>query len=289
MPTPDLLLPGENLLLFGPTNAGKTNQLRKLIEEMATKERPARVYIFREPSSVTVLKPLVDRGICELEQFHPSHDPFIYIDNAVQGRVWRDGKWIDGEPHKYSLIANESLSGQGDLVLNALGRQAADGFNVGGEPAPGLKIKAGGQEIVVPSGSRSHYLVAQRWLLQKVWDAQLLPCPVVFTAHEDVVGLEKKSPDGEKSVEFSAALGIRGVIGPMVAGSALTGGLPKYFVFTFRLTTSPSETGNKKIMFTGNHKDGVLMGIANSRCDIPVRYEPSDVVAALKAIRAKLV
>lgn len=287
-----LLEPGENLLLYGKTNAGKTSQLRKIIEAMATKERPFRVYVTREPSSITILKPLVDRGICELEYYHPKHDAFVWISNAVEGKVFRgegkDAKWVDGHPENLSGIGFDSLSGQGDLVLNALGVQAAAGHNVGGEPAPGLKIQAGGQEMMVPSGSRSHYLVAQRWLLGKVWDAQLLPCPQVWTAHEDVVGLEKKAPDGEKSVEIAAGLGIRGVVGPMVAGSALTANLPKYFVYTFRLVTQVAESSNRHVMFTGNHKDGSLEGIANARCEIDVKVEPTDVVTTLRKIRTKL-
>lgn len=287
--TEQLLLPGENLLDYGPTNAGKTTQLRKLIEAMATKERPARAYIFREPSTRSILTPLELKGLCELEVFNPLvHDPIIWIDNATQGRVWKEGEWRDGDPARLSLVAFDSLSGCGDGVLNHLGVQAANGYNVGGEPAPGLKIKAQGAEIMVPSGSRSHYLVAQRWLLGKVWDAQNLPCPQVWNAHEDVVPLDKKHADGEKTIEIAATLGIRGVIGPMVAGSALTSSLPKYFVFTFRMTTIPADASNKHVMFTGNHKDGSLMGIANARCDVEVRQEPTDVVVMLRKIREKL-
>lgn len=285
-----LLEPGENLLLYGATNAGKTTQNRKLIEAMATKERPALVFATREPSTLTILRPLEDRGLCKIIYYHPKYDPFLWIDNATQGRVpSEDGKsFTEIGIENFCAVFFDSLSGQGDLVLNGLGEQAARGYNVGGEPAPGLKIQASGQEIVVPSGSRSHYLVAQRWLLGKVWQAQLLPIPQVWTAHEDVVGLEKKAPDGERSVEIAAALGIRGVVGPMVAGSALTANLPKYFVYTFRLVTLTAETSNKHIMFTGNHKDGSLQGIANARCDVPIRQEPTDVVKMLTDIRRKL-
>jgi hypothetical protein len=285
-----LLEPGENLILYGPTNAGKTTQLRKIIEATASKERPWRVYSTREPSTLTILRPLEALGLCQIVYYHPKHDPFIWIDNAAQGRVPEEAsnRWKDGEPAKLAGIGFDSLSGQGDLVLNGLGVNAANGYNVGGEPAPGLKIQAAGQEIMVPSGSRSHYLVAQRWLLGKVWESQLLPVPTVYTAHEDVVPLDKKHADGEKTLEIAASLGIRGVVGPMVAGSALTANLPKYFVFTFRLVTVPADASNKHVMFTGNHKDGALQGIANARCDVPVRQDPTDVVAMLKLIRKKL-
>lgn len=286
---PELLLePGESLLLYGGTNAGKSTQLRALIKAIATKERKARVYVTDKGGTRSILKPLEDAGICELEYFEPPMDPFIWIDNAAQGKLWRDGRWQDGKPADLALIGYEALSGCGDLVLNALGVQAAAGHNVGGEPAPGLKIEASGQSIMVPSGSRTHYLVAQRWLLEKVWQSQLLPCPVVWTSHEDIVPLDKKHADGEKTVEIASALGIRGVIGPMVAGSALTANLPKYFVFTFRLVVVPADASNKHIMFTGRHKDGSLEGLANARCEVPVRQDPTDVVKMLQLIRQKL-
>ena len=287
----NLLRAGENALLYGATNAGKTTQLRKIIEAMATVERPARVYVTDRGGTETILRPLVDKGICQLELYRDS-DRFMWIDNAVQGRVYREvnGKWqwVDGEPHKLCLIAFESLSGCGDLVVNALGQQAAAGQNVGGEPAPSLKIHAEGQTIAITSNSGTHYFVAQRWLLEKVWQSQLLPCPVVWTAHEEVVSLEKKDRQGNRELETAASLGIKGVVGPQVCGQALTKDLPKYFVFTFRLVKVPAESINKTVLYTGRHKDGPLEGLANARCEIELRQEPADVVQILQKIRKKL-
>lgn len=283
----NLLRAGENLLIYGATNAGKTTQLRRLIEAMATKEKPARVYVTDRGGTVSILQPLVDRGICQLEVYRDS-DRFMWIDNAVQGRIYREGRWVDGEPQKLCLIAFESLSGCGDLVVNALGQQAAAGFNVGGEPAPSLKVQADGQSIQIPSNSGTHYFVAQRWLLEKVWQSQLLPVPVVWTAHEEVVSLEKKDRQGNRELETAASLGIKGVIGPQVCGQALTKDLPKYFVFTFRMVKVPAEQINKTVLFTGRHKDGPLEGLANARCEIELKQEPADVVKILQKIRAKL-
>lgn len=288
---PLLLEPGENLLMYGPTGGGKTTQLRKLIEAMATKERPARVYVTDRGGTLTILRPLVAKGLVQLEIYREG-DRFIWINQAMQGNIYRDGKWVNGEPEKLCLIAFESLSGMGDLVINALGRQAAEGHNVGGEPAPGLRIQAQGQDIMVPASSRTHYLVAQRHLLEEVWNSQLLPVPVVWTAHEDIVPLDKKAPDGEKTVETVAGLGIRGLIGPLVVGSALTRELAKYFVFTFRLSQRVTDSGKTHIMFTGRHKDGNLEGLANARTPmnskVPLKVEPTDVVRVLQMIKTEL-
>lgn len=284
----ELLLPGENCMLYGPTGGGKTTQLRKLIEAMATKDRPARVYAAREPSTLTILSPCVRAGICQIVYHNPQQDPFMWIDNAMQGMLPGDGEnWVQGEPQNLSLIVFEGASSMSDLAMAGLGKQAAEGNNVGGEPAPALKIQSGGKTLMVESNSRSHYLVAQKFMLKRVWVAQTLPCPQVWTAHEDIVGLDKKTNDGTQR-EIAASLGIRGVIGPQLAGSALTAGLPKYFVFTFRLTAIPAEQSKKHVLYTGRHKDGDLEGIANARVDLPVRYEPADIVKVLTEIRGKL-
>lgn len=284
----ELLLPGENLLLIGMTGSGKTTQLAKLIEAQCTKDQKARVNVTDRGGTTSILAPLVKKGICEIELYTQDEDIHVWLNNVVNGRVKREGQWVDGAPHKLGLWATESLSGCGSQVLNALGKQAADGFNVGGEPAPALKIQAKGETIIVPSGSRSHYLVAQRWLLGRVWDSQALPCPVVWTAQEDIVPLDKKAADGAVSVETVAGLGIRGIIGPLVAGSALTKELPKDFTFTFRLAVKAAEMTKGHRLFTGRHKDGMLEGLANARCDVPLVYDPADLVKVLKDIRGKL-
>lgn len=274
-------------MLFGATGGGKTTQLRKLIEAQCTVQKKAYVFTAREPSTLTILNPCVKAGICVIAYYHPSLDPFVWIDNAIGGRMWREKSFTD-VTEDMGLWVGESASSMSDLILNGLGKQAAEGNNVGGEPAPALKINANGQVITVPSGSRTHYLVAQRWLLQKIWDAQNLPCPQVWTAHEDIVGLDKKAADGEKSREIAASLGIRGIIGPQLAGSALTAGIAKYIVFTFRCVSIPAEGSKRHVLYTGRHKDGDLEGIGNARVDIPVKYEPADLVKVLTDIRAKL-
>jgi len=282
-----LLYPGENLLLYGATNAGKTTQLYKLIKAMASKEKPALVYVTDRGGTITILRKLEREGLCKIIQYRDS-DRFMWIDNAVQGLELVEGKWVQLDPQKYCLIAFESLSGCGDLVVNALGQQAAAGFNVGGEPAPSLKIQADGKSIQIPSNSGTHYFVGQRWLLEKVWQSQLLPVPVVWTAHEEVVGLEKKDRQGGREIETAASLGIRGVIGPQVCGQALTKDLPKYFVYTFRIVKIPAEGTNRTVLYTGRHKDGSLEGLGNARCEVILKQDPADVVSILQAIRQKL-
>lgn len=282
-----LLYPGESLLLYAATNGGKTTQLRKLIEAICTPERKARVCVVDQGGTETILRPLVERGICELEVYDQS-DRFLWIDNACQGRIWREGKWIDGQPQNLGLWAMEGIAACATLLLGGLGQQAADGFNVGGEPAPTLRIQKEGQDVRIGANSGTHYGVAQSIINECLRNSMKLPCPIVWTTQEEIVGLERKKRDGGTDIEAAGSLGIKGVIGPAGPGQAMTLRYPEKFVFCFRISKIPSENANRTVLYTGRHKDGALEGLANARCDVPLKQEPADVVAMLRLIRGKL-
>lgn len=282
-----LLYAGESLLLYSATGGGKTTQLRKLIEAICTPERKARVYVVDQGGTETILRPCVAAGICELEVYDQS-DQFLWVDNACQGRIWREGKWIDGKPQELGLWAMEGIGACATLLLGALGQQAADGFNVGGEPAPTLRVQKEGQDVRIGANSGTHYGVAQSIINNALRNSMKLPCPIVWTTQEEIVALERKKRDGSTDIESASSIGIKGVIGPAGPGQAMTLRYPEKFVFTFRLSKIPNDAGNRTVLYTGRHKDGMLEGLANARCDVPVKMEPADVVGTLRAIRQKL-
>ena len=267
------LKPTDSFLLYGLTGSGKTTQLAELIK--AT-EKPGLVYV----TDYGGIAPL--EGVADLEVFRYGMDPFVWLDAAVQGKRFVNGKWIASDLSTYGLIGMDSLSGMGDLIMNGLGKQAADGKAIGGEPAPALTITAEGQTIKVPSSSRTHYLVAQKYLLEKVWQSQALPCPVLWTAHEDI---------GDAG-DLASSPGVKGIIGPMVAGHALTTGLPKYFVYTFRLKIEllPPVGSVQHVLYSTRRKDGFYEALANNRAPlgstIPSRQQPADVVQLLSLLQA---
>lgn len=267
-----LLSNQDNLLLYGLTGSGKTSQLAELIKVMAKESnKPALVYLTDWGGSGP-LDALAEAGLVEQERFSFTSDPFVFINNAVTMK----GK----DPSKYCLIAIESLSGMGDLALNALGRQAANGFGGDAQKAPALTIQSEGQVIKVASNSPTHYGMAQRHLLEKVWQSQLLPLPVIWTAHEDV-----GDPDN-----IGAQVGVKGIIGPMIAGHALTTGLPKYFVYTFRLAVSVTAAGKQHVLYTERHKDGLYEALANNRAPlnttikVPGKVQPANLVQVLQRL-----
>ena len=276
-----LLNQNDNLLLYGLTGSGKTSQLAELIKaEYAESNKPALCYL-TDWGGKAPLVALANAGKAELEIYNFTSDPFVFIDAAVQGKRFVGGKWVTDDLAKYCLSSNESLSGMGDLALNALGRQAANGFGGDAQKAPALTIQSEGQVIKVASNSPTHYGMAQRHLLEKVWQSQLLPLPVVWTAHEDVGDADS----------IGAQVGVKGIIGPMIAGHALTTGLPKYFVYTFRLAVSVTAAGKQHILYTERHKDGLYEALANNRAPlgtkivVPGKVQPANLVQVLQRIQ----
>ena len=294
MSTPPLSV-FDNLLLYGLTGSGKTTQLAEVIKaQVAATGKPALAYI-TDWGSAGPLHALRDAGKLECEEFRYGTDPFVWIDSAVQGLRFVNGKWVKPDHAAYCMGAMESLTGQGDLVLNALGHQGAEGKNVGGNAmsAPSLAIQAQGYIIRIPSNSPTHYGMAQKHLLEKVWQAQLLPFPMVWTAQEDVQVPENRDEQGNlRAGGVALTVGVRGIIGPNMAGHAMTLQLGKYFVFCFRLKQEPTAAGVEHVLLTQRHKDGLYEGLASNRAPLGTKQKvdslvkPADVVKVLQQIQA---
>ena len=287
-----LLQPFDNLLLYGLTNAGKTTQLIELIKYVAKEtSKPALVNV-TDWGSLATLKTCAAStpGLLEIEQYVYPTDPFVWIDAVCLGKRSVNGKWVAYDPTKYCLIAMESLTGMGDLTLNALGHQVAEGKQVGGQAmaAPKLAIQASGYVINIAANSPTHYGMAQKYLLERVWQSQSLGVPVLWTAHEDVAMPSKRDDQGNLRPEVAVDLGVQGMIGPLVAGHALTMHLAKYFVYTFRLKEEVKPSGSVHTLWTTRHKDGLYEGLANNRAPlrstVPAKVTPANVVQVLQAL-----
>jgi len=273
------------VLLFGLTGSGKTTQLAELIKYLT------------KTTGKKALVNSIDRGgigllesLAEVEHYQYPSDPFVWIDNVCQGRRLVNGKWVTIDPKAYCLLAMESLTGMGDMVLNALGHQVADGKNLGGAAmsAPKLAIQADGYQINVPSNSPTHYGMAQKHLMEKIWQSQSLGVPVLWTAHEDIAVPAKRDDQGNLRPEVAVALGVQGMIGPLVAGHALTMHLAKYFVYCFRLQQQVTPGGSTHTLYGTRHKDGLYEGIANNRAPlkstVPAKQQPADLVSYLQLL-----
>ena len=287
-----LLNAGDSLLLYGLYNSGKTTQLIELIKALHKDTGKKALGYGCDTGSIRSLQEqLVVPGLCDLEVYTYRDDPHLFVDSAVQGKRRVNGKWTQADVTQYSLVFVESLTGLGDLVLASIGTQVAEGRNVGGDAmrAPKLAIQADGYVINIAANSPTHYGMAQKFLLEKVLQSQSLPVPVVWTAHEDVAIPAKRDDAGNLRPEVAVDIGVQGMIGPLVAGHALTMHLGKYFVYMFRLKEEVKVTGTERILLSNRHKDGLYEGLGANRAplgaNVPTRMAPADVVKLLTLIQ----
>jgi hypothetical protein len=117
------------------------------------------------------------------------------------------------------MIKDLDTSASGQYIPNT-----GTGFTFGGNPV-------------------AHYNVAQRHMLTNIERTKQLPGLVFWTGHERV---SEDGVTGEK------------VIGPEVAGRALSAGLPKYFNNTLHLTIATKVTAKTNDATTGKGVSGVL-------------------------------
>lgn len=287
-----LLGAGDSLLLYGQFNAGKTSQVLSVVRALhqATGKK-ALIYASDRGSIQALQEQGVEKGLADMEVYKAGDDPHIFIDSAVCGKR-RDGagKWVAGDPSSFCAAVFESLSGFGDAILSTIGHQVADGTNVGGDAmkAPSLAIQADGYVVRIASNSPTHYGMAQKFLLEKVLQAQNLPMPTIWTAHEDVVIPVEQDDKGNRRVKVVVDLGVNGVIGPHIAGHGLTMSLGKYFTYLLRIKEEVKQTGTSRVLYTTRHKDGLYEALAANRAPlgskVPAKIEPADVVELLRLV-----
>lgn len=276
---------GDNLtiLLFGHTGSGKTAQIGELAEYyFKTRRKRTRLYTSDRGGWVTI-KPYVELGIIEVVPLWG--DPWIWLDNAVKGNVPTDGKWVPGIDPEIGLYAFESMTSLADTFMAWMADAAGRGVNIGGGGSFSFMAgEAEGPKMKIGSSNIAHYGVAQQQVYQKATQSQNLPGTVLWTA-------------GDRRGEDDAN---GGVVGPQIAGKAMTGEVPRWFKYTLRMATEvqPGATV-KHVMYLDSHTEmqskGMAKGLANTRVPlsgadeipIPDSICPASIVQVLELLEKR--
>lgn len=274
---------GDNLtiLLFGHTGAGKTALIGELAEYyFKTTHKYTRLYTADRGGWVTV-KPYVDLGVIEVIPMFG--DPWLWLDHAVKGDKLEGGKWVPGLDTSIALYAFEGMTSIADSVMDWMAQAAAKGVNIGGGGSFSFMAGEGSEKIKIGSNNMAHYSVAQQQVYQKSTQSQSLPGTVLWTA-------------GDRRGEDDA---IGGVVGPQVAGKALTGEVPRWFKYTFRVATEVTPGQDPvHVLYTDSHVEmqskGMAKGISNSRVPlaggivkIPPRIEPASLTGIMELLEQR--
>lgn len=269
------------VLMYSRSRGGKTTQLAELAKHVKKTTGLNTLVYSIDKGGIGPMVPLIDLGIINLvEQFDTN--PWIFMNKASTGQVRdKDGKWVRANLAEYGLVGNESLTGFSDAFMNDLAAQAANGVNIGGSGNVSLKVEGDGDTLKIGANNMSHYNVVQNRILDEVWRSQKLQVPyLVWTA----------SASRDEDPNATAK-----VIGPAIAGKALTAEMLRHFDLTFRLDCLPAQAGKEErhILYLGNSVDisaGNAVGLGNTRVPLgattklPASIEPANLVQALQMI-----
>ncbi len=269
------------VLMYGRSRAGKTQLLAELAEHVKVTTGLNSLIYSIDKGGIGPMVPLIDLGYINLvEQEETS--PWIFMNKASTGQVREKGKWVKADLSQYGLVGFESMTGFSDAFMNDLASQAASGVNIGGAANVGFSVSSDGESLKIGGNNMGHYNVVQNRILDEVWRSQKLVVPfIVWTA--------SASRDEDPNASGK-------VIGPAIAGKALTAEMLRHFDLTFRIDCTPAQQGKpeKHILYLGNSVDiaaGNAVGLGNTRVPLaeglpplPSSIEPASLVKALEMI-----
>lgn len=267
----------KSILLYGDSGDGKSTLIGEFAEFIfKTTKKKTRMYTADRGGTESV-KPHIDLGIIEPVYFDDS-DIWIWLNSVVRGKIKKEGKWSDGIREDIGLYAFESLTSVSDEMMLSLAKKAGEGINIGGGANVSFKASGDGNSLTISGNNMSHYNIVQQRLTEEIWSSQKLPGWVAWTA------AVKRDEDPNS---------IGKVLGPACCGKALTGELPRWFTYCFRVSAVPGIAGaaEKHILFLGDHSENGSKGLGNTRVPldsprIPTTIEPASLTKAIQLIEA---
>lgn len=273
-----LFLPTDSVLLYADTGAGKTAQIGEASEHVALATGKKTLLYTADRGGIETIRPHIAAKIVEVENLLQG-DPWIAINAAALGQRYDASTktWKAADLTDFGLLAFESMSSMADVVRLAMTKENAEGRGVGGKAAFTLKRGTGADAFNISSNTMVDYSVVQAFITEKAWQTQALGRPIIWTSHIS------RSTDEENNAP---------VVGPVVAGKALTTVVPRWFTYTFRLEAVPVPGARPRhLLYIEEHTDTGLKGFGNAR--IPLAsvagfksvIEPASLTAALTQIR----
>lgn len=211
------LLQGRTIALFGDSGSGKTTQAGEFIK-WTYKNRKLRSRLNTcDKGGYGSIIPLEKLGVMEVNTLTPDDDPWIWTNNAVTGKD-------DG----IGLEIFDSGTGLGEELLKAAANSPTQ---IGQQKTQRFGVTKGNQNLTVNLNNEAHYGLVQTYLLDAIWKSTWLTRRGVdvlwtFAVHR-----------GEEQDRTQ-------ILGPKLAGKALTPAMPKWFAYTWRIASIPQEGGS---------------------------------------------
>lgn len=262
---------GVSIALYGDSGSGKTTQIGEMAKR-AFKLRGQRTTLFTaDLGGYDSIGALIRAGIVTPVVLNPEKDdPWMWINDAVSGLNVPDG----------GMAAFDSGTSMSEALLTAAHKST---FQIGQQKTQKFTVSrgagAGAQQLQVSINNEAHYGVVQGFMLDAIWRSMSLTLRGVdilwtFSIHR-----------GEEQDRTP-------ILGPKLAGKALTPAVPKWFNYTFRISSVPRENDTPvHRLYLTEYPDlaGLGHSFGNSRyplgsSPLPPFIEPASVPGALDLI-----
>ncbi len=264
---------GRTIALYGDTGSGKTTQIGELAKEIYRRTQRKTRLVTSDPGGYESIKHLEEAGIVEVRSLDPTIDAWGWtIEQAEDSN------------EEIGLYAFDGGSSQSALLMAACKQLSAEGLDIGGRPAPKFVVNKGKEnERVLGSNVDSHYMTVQSHMRDVIWRSTWL----TKTAEAPDVLWTFLVRRGENEEEST-------ILGPELAGKALTGQVPTWFNYCFRLVADAQFEGAPvhRIYLTPKAEMSGSMSFGNSRYplgveeSLPEYIEPASLVEALNMVES---
>lgn len=258
---------GKTFALYGDSGSGKTTQSGELVKWVYKTRGKKAILNTSDRGGYESIKSLERLNILTANELGPDDDPWIWIDDAVTGKSCSD---------EIGLAIFDSGTSLSESLLSACSH--AD-FQIGQQRTQKFAVSKGGKTLNVAINNEAHYGVVQGFMLDAIWKSTWLTRRGVdvlwtFSVHR-----------GEEQDRTP-------ILGPKLAGKALTAAIPKWFKYTFRIASIPQE-GSEPIhrLYLTEHPElaGLGHSFGNARyplgvTPLPPYIEPASLSAALELL-----
>lgn len=288
----------DTICLYGDTGDGKTTLLGEWAEYdyIRTYDRSTRTgkkmrLYTADPGGYRSIVPYVKEGIIEIVDLVGMPLPWEWLKHVTMMKlpvITNEGtRWVE-DPLRNLAIGTNAFEGgtaYADALMQDAAEQATEGRNIGGEP-PAFRYTS--NDVKWAGNSRSHFGSVQTIMNIAIQHTlnRLTSTHVIWTF------MAKRANDADTASP---------ILGPQLAGKALTSDIPRLFNYCYRAMAIPADefTGNRAVhrLYFDDINETMSPGVkslGNSRLpldsdeDIKSFVEPASLVAAKKVWDAQV-
>lgn len=257
---------GRTIALIGESGSGKTTQIGEYAKHIKKTRGKSTRLCGADMGGHDSILPMVRAGFLQVDEFDPSTDIWDWLDSQATGSNFGDD---------VGCVAFDSGTSCGEALLAACAKASAGGVKIGSQNI--LRFQAGKKTI--GANTESHYGVVQSYLLDQIWKSTWLTrrgIDVLWTF----------------SVYRGEGADQSPILGPLLAGKALTGKAAKWFNYSFFIEESLEGETPSHVLHLQSRPVAGGRSVGNPRypldatTPLPVTITPASLPAAFELIEA---